>query len=91
MVYPIVKGGAVLLIATNVGSERDRPRTPHHHGLRRRHDAHMRSCLPELMNRASHARHPMVRKPLGHAFGNGLSTSSSCWPSCDGTRGNDRL
>lgn len=43
------------------------------------------------MNGASHARHPMVRAPVGHALGNGLSMPSVGSRSCGVTRRSDRL
>jgi hypothetical protein len=59
--------------------------------LRRRHDAHRRSCRPELRNAASQARHPMDRTPVGHAFGNGFSTPSSRRRSRGAAAGRDSL
>ena len=61
------------------------------HALRRRHDAHRRSCRPELRNAASQARHPMDRTPVGHAFGNGFSTPSSRRRSRGAAGGRDSL
>lgn len=74
----------VELVASRHERERNRD---DRHDLRRRHDRHKRSCLPELTNDASHARHPMDRLPVGHAFGNGLLRPSSRRRSRGGTRG----
>ena len=87
-----VRSGAleegVELVASRHERERDRD---DRHDLRRRHDRHKRSCLPELTNDSSHARHPRDRTPVGHAFGNGLSTPSSRRRGRGGTREGDSL